>query len=62
MRDNFLILPDEDYFTLFPGESRTVDIQVQPRFAYGFDEYQTVDAEAQPDIRFLAFPDGEKTL
>lgn len=62
MADNYLILPDEDYFTLFPGESKNVEIRVQPRFNYGFDEYPKKNLTAGPDIRFLAYPDCEKTL
>jgi hypothetical protein len=58
--DRFLILPEDDYFTLFPGESKAVNIQIRPRFAYGFDEYWNVEDNQKPDIRFQVFPNCEK--
>lgn len=58
--DRFLILPEDDYFTLFPGESKAVNIQIRPRFAYGFDEYRDMTKDQKPDIRFQVFPNCEK--
>lgn len=55
--DRWLILPDDGYFTLFPGESREISIGIQPRFNYGFDEYKEIAADCEPQIRFVQFAD-----
>lgn len=54
--DQWLTLPEEDFFTLFPGESRTVSVSFRERFRYGFDEYADVRAEGEPDVVFIPFP------
>lgn len=54
--DQWLTLPEDDFFTLFPGESRRVSVSFRKRFRYGFDEYADVKAEEKPDVVFLPFP------
>ena len=53
--DNANILCDMAYFTLFPGESREVEVKAFPKFSYGFDEYCETTV-SEPQIAFQAFP------
>ena len=41
-----ILLPEEAYFTLLPGESRTISAAAYPRFRYGFDEFADAPAFA----------------
>lgn len=53
--DCAVILPEEDFFTLFPGESRTVTLHLRSRFNFGFDEYPA-PLPCEPEIIFRSFP------
>ncbi len=55
--DRFNILADCNFFTLFPGESRKVNIRVFSKFPYGFDEYRNSTPPCTPNIQFAAFPE-----
>ncbi len=55
-KDCCVLLPEEDFFTLWPGQSRRVTLHLRPRQPYGFDEYRGWDPEDKPNIRFLPFP------
>lgn len=56
LTDRCIMLPEEDFVTLFPGETRTVTLHFRPRFNYGFDEYPDVPQEGAPEVTFRAFP------
>lgn len=56
LTDHCIVLPEDDFITLFPGESRTVTLAVYPKFNYGFDEYKDLPEDRRPQIQFLAFP------
>ncbi|MFD3261706.1 glycoside hydrolase family 2 protein [Paenibacillus lentus] len=54
--DKYWMEADEQFFTLFPGESRMVSVSCFPKRAGGFlaqENYQINDG--QPQIRFLSF-------
>ena len=54
--DQWIILPEEDFFTLFPGQSRRVTVRFRKRFNYGFDEYPTPTQTDGPVLEFYPFP------
>ena len=54
--DQWIILPEEDFFTLFPGQSRRITVRFRKRFNYGFDEYPTPTRTDGPVLEFYPFP------
>ena len=55
-RDACIFLPEDDFFTLFPGEKCQIHCMLYPRFNYGFDEYPSASLQDGPEILFRAFP------
>ncbi len=56
LSDRFILLPEEDFFTLFPGEEKLVAMSITSKFNFGFDEYPEQEEPAIPQIAFHSFP------
>lgn len=56
LTDRWIMLPEQDFITLFPGETQTVTLRFRPRFNYGFDEYPDAPRDGAPQVTFRAFP------
>ncbi|MBQ5973964.1 MAG: hypothetical protein IJL69_07155, partial [Oscillospiraceae bacterium] len=53
--DRFNVLCDDNFVTLFPGQTRIFRVRFSPKFRFGFDEYRGAASGGVPEMVFEAF-------